>query len=148
MKDLIIYTDGAYSSARNQGGVGLVFIQDDKLVKAYGKMFKNVTNNKMELAAVIIALQSAYKTGGINKITIYSDSQYVIGCATKGWKRKKNINLWKKYDQIKEKLDQEKIEVKFKWVHGHNGDKFNEMADQLAVDASQEIDLNPDVKCL
>lgn len=142
MKNLIIYTDGAYSSARDQGGIGLVFTQDGKELKTYSKMFKNVTNNKMELVAVIIALQTVASNIETDEVTICTDSQYVIGCATKGWKRKKNIKLWAKYDKVKEILDLKKINVKFEWVHGHNGNKFNERADVLAVEASQEIDLN------
>ena len=78
----------------------------------------------------------------MSNITIYTDSQYVIGCATKGWKRKKNVRLWDKYDKIKKELDNKEIIVKFSWIHGHQGDEFNELADKLAVAASQEVDMN------
>lgn len=140
MKNLVIYTDGAYSPVRDQGGVGIVFVLDGKEIKSYGKMFKKVTNIKMELAAVIIAMKSLLKNS-FKEATIVTDSQYVIGCATKGWKRKKNIALWNKYDQIKQELDLKEIKINFNWVHGHNGDQFNEVADKLAVAASQEYEL-------
>lgn len=142
MSNLKIYTDGAYSPVRDQGGIGVIFVSDDTEIKSYCKMFKHVTNNKMELAAVIVALQTVLKNSLWNEVTIMTDSQYVIGCATKGWKRKKNIKLWAKFDDLKQKLDQKNIKINFNWVHGHNGDKFNEIADKLAVTASQEIDLN------
>lgn len=143
MTDFKIYTDGAYSPARDQGGVGVIFVKDNKEIKAFNKMFKHVTNNKMELTAVIIALQTVLKNN-IKEATIMTDSQYVIGCATKGWKRKKNIKLWAKYDKIKSELDSKGLKIMFNWVHGHNGDVFNERADKLAVEASQELDLFPD----
>lgn len=142
MSNVTIYTDGAYSSAKDQGGIGVVFVKDGIKVQSYSKMFKHVTNNKMELSAVIIALQTVLKNDLGKEITIITDSQYVIGCATKGWKRKKNVKLWGRYDKIKEELDSREIKINFNWVHGHNGDKFNEIADKLAVTASQEIDLD------
>lgn len=142
MSNITIYTDGAYSSVRDQGGVGVVFVKEGINIKSYSKMFKHVTNNKMELSAVIIALQTVLKNNLGPEITIITDSQYVIGCATKGWKRKKNIKLWGKYDKIKKELDSKNIIINFNWVHGHNGDEFNEIADKLAVSASQELDLN------
>ena len=55
MSDILIYTDGAYSFSRDQGGVGVVFVKDNKEIKSYSKMFKHVTNNKMELSAVILS---------------------------------------------------------------------------------------------
>lgn len=139
MSNLKIYTDGAYSPVRDQGGIGVVFVKDDKELASIGKMFLHVTNNKMELVAVIIALQTVLKNDFGNEITIVTDSQYVIGCATKGWKRKKNVKLWAKYDKIKQDLDSKEIKINFNWVHGHNGDRFNERADKLAVEASQEF---------
>ena len=125
-----VYTDGAYSSSRNQGGLGIVFIKDDKVIAKFSKTYKNTTNNRMELMAVIIALQSIKDE---NEITIYSDSMYVIGTATQGWKRKKNLDLWKKYDAV---IDSFKT-VTFKHVKGHSTNMFNNLCDEMAVAASQ-----------
>lgn len=141
MENLIIYTDGAYSSARDQGGIGVVFVRDGINIKSYNKMFKHVSNNKMELAAVIIALKTVIKNNLTGTITIITDSQYVIGCATKGWKRRKNVKLWETYDKLCQELNNRKIIIEFKWVHGHTGDTFNEIADKLAVEASKEISI-------
>lgn len=125
-----VYTDGAYSSSRNQGGLGIVFIKDDKVIAKFSKTYKNTTNNRMELMAVIIALQSIKDE---NEITIYSDSMYVIGTATQGWKRKKNLDLWEKYDAV---IDSFKT-VTFKHVKGHSTNMFNNLCDEMAVAASQ-----------
>ena len=142
MNNITIYTDGAYSPVKDQGGIGVIFVYNGIELKSYNKMFKHVTNNKMELSAVIIALQTVLKNNLGPEIVIMTDSQYVIGCATKGWKRNKNIKLWDRYDKIKKELDNKKIIVKFNWIHGHQGDEFNELADKLAVAASQEVDMD------
>lgn len=136
MHEFVIYTDGAYSFKRNQGGVGIVILKDNKLIQKYSKGYKNTTNNRMELIAVITALKAVQKP--IKSLIIHTDSMYVIGCATLGWKRKKNQLLWKVYDEAFDKaqtLVDTKIE--FKHVKGHEGDKYNEICDTLAVNASQ-----------
>lgn len=135
--DLVFYTDGAYSSARNSGGVGIICLKDGKLVLRYSKKYTNTTNNRMEMKAVILSLNSIKQK--VNSIKIVSDSQYVIGCATKGWKRKKNVDLWEEYDKAFKYASQYCSDITFEWVHGHNGDKYNEIVDQLAVKASQEL---------
>lgn len=137
MNDLIIYTDGAYSPLRDKGGVGIVIIENGKKVLEYSNMYKHTTNNQMELGAVIIALRLIKKP--YKSITIYTDSQYVIGCATLGWKRKKNVKLWQEFDkQVKRVFD---LCPKIEYIHvkGHNGNEWNEYCDNLAVKASQLI---------
>ena len=138
MSNLVIYTDGSYSSARNQGGLAFVVTENDKEIARFSKAYKNVTNNKMELAAVILAL--AYIKEPIDSLTIKTDSMYVIGCATKGWKRKKNRDLWDRFDiaHIKAKA-LVKQPIEFVWVEGHASDSFNNLCDSLAVSASKEL---------
>lgn len=135
-----IYTDGAYSASRDAGGISVVFVKDNEVIQTFNKKFSHVTNNKMELAAVIYALKTILKNN-LKKCTIFTDSQYIIGCATKGWKREKNIRLWYRYDLIKQELDSKEFKINYQWVHGHEGNKFNELADKLAVEASCELDL-------
>lgn len=139
MSLITIYTDGAYSPARDQGGVGVIFVKDGKELKAYNKMFQHVTNNQMELAAVIIALRAVLKNKITDDVNIITDSQYVIGCATKGWQRKKNIKLWDRFDKIIYTLKSKQVSVNFEWTKGHADNEFNIKADKLAVDASQEL---------
>lgn len=134
MNNLIIHTDGAYSSSRNQGGVGIVFVKDDNIIFQYSRTFKNTTNNRCELSAVIIALNAISKP--FDSITIYSDSQYVINSINLGWQRKKNIQLWEYFDKIYKQAKTYCKDIKFVWEKGHNDSKFNIIADDLAVNAS------------
>jgi len=134
--NLEVYTDGAYSSIRDQGGIGIVFILDGKIIKKFSKSFKHTTNNRMEIIAVIIALQSI--KAKCDSITIYSDSQYVIGCATNKFGRKKNLDLWKLYTKVVSRLN---FDINFVWVKGHADNQYNQIADSLANSASQEIEL-------
>lgn len=137
MSKYVIYTDGAYSAKRNQGGVGIVILRDGQLLQKFNKGYKNTTNNRMELKAVVWALKAVQKE--IDSLTIYSDSMYVIGCATLGWKRKKNQLEWLLYDEEFERAQKlVKNPIEFVHVKGHNGDKYNEICDNLAVRASQQ----------
>ena len=133
-----IYTDGAYSPSRDQGGVGLVFIKDGTKIFEWSKSIKNTTNNRCELYAVVKALQSISKP--IESLTIYSDSQYVICSINKGWQRKKNLDLWKSFDRMYNKAKKFCDNITFEWVKGHNISEFNNLADFLAVNASLEYD--------
>lgn len=131
------YTDGAYSSVRDQGGIGILFLKDGKEVLRYSNMYKGTSNNQMELGAIIIALRMI--KGKIDSLTIYTDSQYCIGCATLGWKRKKNKIMWTEFDKQYKRVKQLCPNIQFVHVKGHNGEKYNEIVDKLAVSASQSI---------
>ncbi len=126
---ITIYTDGSCMPNPGRGGWAYIAIEDDSEthVKSethvYGGDNKS-TNNKMELTAVIQALSDFKK---YKKLTIYSDSQYVIKCATGVWKKSKNLELWEEYEKVSKGKD-----ITFVWVKGHNGDKYNEMVDKLA----------------
>lgn len=126
-----VYTDGAYSSMRNQGGIGVIIINEegDKVLE-YSKMYKNTTNNRMEMMACIVGLESISEP---SQVKVISDSQYVIGCATLGWKRKKNVDLWERFDKA-----MSKHQVTFDWVKGHNTDKYNNECDKIAQEASRQ----------
>jgi ribonuclease HI len=131
------YTDGAYSSARNQGGIGVVFLRNGEKVAEYSKGFKYTTNNRMEIGAALAVLK-CFKNP-VDNITIYTDSMYVIGCATLGWKRKKNVSLWKLFDVEFERVSKLCKSVTFQHVKGHANNYWNEYVDKLAVAASQEL---------
>ena len=138
MLDYVIYTDGAYSSSRNQGGIGIVVLRDGEKVSKFSKGFRETTNNQMELIAVIYALFAVKNL--INSLTIYTDSMYVKGCATLGWKRKKNVELWMKFDEAFKKaqaLVKEPIHIEH--VKGHADNVYNNLCDEIAVQASQEL---------
>lgn len=131
MHELICYTDGAQSNG--SAGIGIVFVLEDKIIFSYKKQFKGITNNQAELIAVITALNFINKP--IKKITIVTDSQYVLGCATKGWKRAKNRQYWALFDKVYSSCSELCSDIEFKWVKGHNTDRFNNLADKLAVKA-------------
>lgn len=126
-----IITDGAYSSKRNQGGIAFIIL--DKFgdeVGRFSKAYRNTTNNRMELLSVIRGLEAITKPSNIKVI---SDSEWVISCASKGWKRKKNLDLWERYEEAKKKH----LSIIFEWTKGHAGNKYNEECDKMAVEASK-----------
>jgi ribonuclease HI len=129
-----IYTDGAYSSLRDMGGYAFVVLRDEEKVYSYFFNEPNTTNNRMEIQAVISALNWLYENNyAEEEIAIYTDSMYVIGSMTKNWKRNKNVELFSELDNVFLKFKN----VIFKHVKGHSGDKYNELCDKLAVIASQ-----------
>lgn len=137
-----LITDGAYSSSRDQGGIGIVFLKGDEKILEYSKMYKRTTNNMMELGAVITGLRFIKKP--IDSLTIVSDSMYVIGCATKGWKRKKNVKLWQEFDKQYSRVQELCPKIEFIHVRGHQKDnsdltKWNNYVDRLAVSATNLI---------
>lgn len=132
MEEVTIYTDGAYSPSRDIGGIGIVFIKDDGKEIKYSRSFKHTTNNRMELIAVIIAIYSIQNIKAI--INLYTDSQYVIGCASKGWNRNKNQDLWKIFDEITYSRT-----INYNWVKGHSTNKYNIITDKLAQNETLDI---------
>tara|TARA_B100000927_G_C16473094_1_gene472312 strand:- start:567 stop:1439 length:873 start_codon:yes stop_codon:yes gene_type:complete len=129
-----IYTDGACSVNPGIGGWGAVLIYESGVEKEiYGSEIET-TNNRMEITAVIKSLE---ELGDEQDIKIYSDSTYVINTITKNWKRNANNDLW----DILDKLLSDK-KVVWQWVKGHSGNKYNEIADKLAVNAINELKKN------
>jgi len=142
---ITIYTDGAAKGNPGPGGFGTVLLFNQHR-KELSEGFRLTTNNRMELLAVIRGLEEL-KVQGI-PVTIYSDSKYVVDSVEKGWiwswqkkgfKDKKNVDLWKKYIPL-----HMKYKPKFIWVKGHAGNPLNERCDQLAVAASEEKNLKAD----
>ena len=134
--EITIYTDGAASGNPGPGGYGVVLISGShRLEKSEG--FRLTTNNRMELLAVIIGLE-ALKIAG-SKVIVYTDSKYVADSVEKGWvfqweskgfRKKKNPDLWTRFLKIYRKHD-----VRFVWIKGHSNNIENEVCDQLAVKA-------------
>ena len=135
---LICFTDGACRVSTGDGGVGVVFTDGEKVVHQFNKYFSNVTNNQMEIMAVIYALHAI--SSDFDSITVLSDSQYVLGCINKGWKRKKNQNYWQLFDKVYSKAKKFCSDIKFEWIKGHNIDEYNNLADRLAVEARHFAD--------
>jgi ribonuclease HI len=135
---IIIYTDGSAKGNPGNGGYGIVMMSGSYR-KELKQGFKLTTNNRMELLAVIIALESVKKEN--SEITIYSDSKYVIDSVEKKWvfgwekkkfNKKKNPDLWIRFLKIYRMQ-----KVSFIWVKGHANNKENERCDFLAVEAAE-----------
>ncbi len=137
-----IFTDGASSGNPGPGGYGAI-LRSGNHYKELSEGFRKTTNNRMELLAVIKALEALKSPN--QTVIIYSDSKYVIdaidkkwvyGWLQKGFKDKKNKDLWLRY------LDISKLHnIKFVWVRGHAGHKENERCDELAVAAAKQKNL-------
>jgi len=137
-----IFTDGASSGNPGPGGYGAI-LRSGQHYKELSEGFRKTTNNRMELLAVIKALEALKGHG--QQVMIYSDSKYVIdaiekrwvnGWLAKGFKDKKNKDLWLRYLELA-KLHH----IKFTWVRGHNGHPENERCDVLAVAAGKQPNL-------
>ena len=148
-----IYTDGACSGNPGPGGYGTILVHVDKdgvkHEKELSEGYKDVTNNQMELLAVVVGLESLKKPCDV---TLFSDSKYVVDAFNnnwidnwikKGWKTAgktpvKNVELWQRLLKAKEPHD-----VEFVWVKGHAGHEYNERCDSLAVASSKKADIQP-----
>lgn len=137
-----IFTDGSAKGNPGKGGYGAILRYQGK-IKELSQGYRLTTNNRMELLAVIVALEQL-KTNEI-PVKIYSDSKYVLDSITKGWvfgwkqkgfKGKKNADLWERYLRL-----HPKFKLQFEWVRGHDGHPENERCDFLAVAASDKLPL-------
>lgn len=138
MQDKIeIFTDGSAKNNPGRGGYGIVMRYGDK-VKEYSEGFRRTTNNRMELLAVIKALEKLKRYD--IPVIVYSDSKYVIDSITKGWvfnwvktgfRGKKNEDLWRRYLDL-----HSKFAIEYSWVKGHAGHIMNERCDVLATTAT------------
>src|SRR5688572_29584767 len=143
---VIIYTDGASRGNPGPGGFGVVLI-GGSYKKEISRGYRLTTNNRMELMAVIAALEALKKSG--LELTIYSDSSYVVKAVEEGWLKnwirtdfkggKKNKDLWMRYDHLSSAH-----KVHFKWVKGHASNIYNNRCDELATMAADGADLHID----
>ena len=142
---VIIYTDGAAKGNPGNGGFGIVLISG-KHRKEISEGFRLTTNNRMELLAVIIGLESLKSNK--ESVTVYSDSKYVVDAVNKKWvfgwekknfNKKKNPDLWIRFLKIFKKHN-----IIFIWIKGHSENIENERCDYLAVSAAEKSSLKID----
>lgn len=143
MKEVTIYTDGACSGNPGPGGYGAILIYNGVEKEISGGM-ESTTNNQMEMLGVIKSLELLKEKC---KVTLYSDSAYVINAINNKWiyswkknnwiksdkKKAKNIELWEKILELIEKHD-----ITFVKVKGHADNEYNNRCDKLAVMESQK----------
>ena len=145
--ELIMYTDGASRGNPGPGGYGTILFWGSQRKELSGG-FRRTTNNRMELMAVIAGLEALKKDG--LKITIYSDSQYVVKAVEQGWLKnwiatdfkggKKNKDLWTRFYELSKKNN-----LRFVWVRGHADNPHNNRCDQLATAAADGGNLAVDI---
>jgi ribonuclease HI len=147
-KEIHLYTDGAARGNPGPGGYGIVLEWPEKnYKKEFSEGFQHTTNNRMELLAVIEGLKKLNESQ--LRVKVYTDSKYVadafvknwvFGWERKGFKDRKNTDLW-----IALLKEYRKHEVSFHWVKGHNNHLQNERCDRLAVEASHSNQLKVDI---
>lgn len=151
MKEVTLYSDGACSVNPGPGGYGSI-LEFNGTRKEFSDGFRNTTNNRMELMGVIEPLRLLKEPC---KVTIYTDSKYIVNSIEKGWldgwskkdwKRSdkepvRNIDLWK---LMLEMLEVHQLD--FNWIKGHNEHPENERCDELAVDARLQSGLQKDAE--
>ena len=139
MKQVNIYTDGACRGNPGKGGWGAILVYNGREKELSGGE-RETTNNRMELTAAISALSMLKEPC---KVTLYSDSKYLIDGITKGWAVSWRARGWKKADRspaLNPDLWEEILrlleihDVTFIWVKGHDGHSYNERCDKLATD--------------
>jgi ribonuclease HI len=149
VKEVIIYTDGACLGNPGPGGYGAVLLHGPHRKEVSGG-YSRTTNNRMEIMAAIAALESLTQPC---RVTLHSDSQYVVNAITQGWARRWKSNGWKRnrqepainpdlWDRLLGLCDQHQVE--FRWLRGHAGNAENERCDRLAVAAARQADLPVD----
>jgi len=143
---VIVYTDGSSRGNPGPGGYGVILIWGT-VKKELSQGYKRTTNNRMELMAVIAALEALKKEN--LQVLIHSDSSYVVKAIEEGWlknwikinfKDKKNKDLWMRYHTISQKH-----RIKLKWVKGHADNPYNNRCDILATEAADGKGLIPDI---
>lgn len=141
MEQIEIYTDGACSGNPGPGGIGVIWKYGNK-IKEYSKGYNNTTNNRMEITAAIVALESLTRPC---EVTLYSDSKYLVDAFNQKWidkwvangwrsagrKDVKNVDLWERLIKATEKH-----KVHFVWVKGHDSNPLNNKCDYLATTAA------------
>ncbi len=144
---ILIYTDGSSRGNPGPGGYGIIMqAEGTSYQKEFSEGFRKTTNNRMELWAIIAALEKITKEN--QEVLITTDSKYVVNAVEKRWlfdwqkkqfKGKKNPDLWIRFLKV-----YKKHRITFHWVKGHNHHPQNERCDFLAVEASKKEQLKID----
>ncbi|NDF97983.1 MAG: ribonuclease HI [Chitinophagia bacterium] len=143
---VVIYTDGSAKGNPGPGGYGAILMSGEHQLEL-SQGYRLTTNNRMELMAVIAALQALKKDN--LQVLIYSDSQYVVKAVKEGWLKKwmatnfrggkKNADLWRTFHALSQQHD-----LRFHWVKGHADNEYNNRCDELATQAAAGKKLKTD----
>jgi ribonuclease HI len=134
-----IYTDGSCLGNPGPGGWGAMIINDGEKIKISGGE-KDTTNNRMEMTAIIKALEWFHEKSGLKreeltscKIILHSDSNLLMQTLIQGWKRKANTDLWAEIDKLRAWLN-----IEWVWVKAHSENHYNNEIDALAFNEAQK----------
>ena len=130
-----LYTDGGYSMSADFGAFAYVILQDGELLHRHAEKIEHETNNRAEIKAILYGVQALPNN---SEVEVFSDSQYALGVLSGKYRAKKNPDLIEKYKRM---VVGKNIKASYTWVRGHNGDKWNELCDQLCNEAAG-ADLN------
>jgi len=119
-----IYTDGAYHPVLSRGGWGAVIVEDGKKSVFSGTVEGETTSNRMEITAALEGILSTPSGAGV---VVYTDSQYLFGCMSRGWKRKANLELWDKLDKAAGQR-----RVRWEWMGRNTDNPFHKEAHDMA----------------
>jgi len=128
-KTLLVYADGSCLGNPGPGGWGVVIVEPDGTARELSGSDPATTNNRMEITAAIEALRAVPRTASV---ILRSDSEYLIKTITLGWKRNKNLDLWRALD-----AELAGRNIRLEWVRGHADDPLNARADELALGAAR-----------
>ena len=142
---IVVYTDGGMCERNpGPGGYAAIILKDGKPEKELTGSFSLTTNNRMEISAVVHALEHLVRKG-VKRVKIHSDSQYVVNSIQQNWigswerqpnfGEKKNEDLWRLVLKLRKQ-----IKIQMVWIRGHAGNKWNEYADELAGEAAHDKD--------
>ncbi|MCL0046495.1 cyclic pyranopterin monophosphate synthase MoaC [Dehalococcoidales bacterium] len=124
-----IYSDGAYNSVLGQGGWGAVIVENGQK-RVFSGIVKRTTGNRMEITA---ALEGILRTPQGSEVIIYTDSQYLFGCMSRGWQRRANRDLWQRLDEV---VSQRR--VRWQWIERSAKNPFQKEAHALATNLASQ----------
>ncbi|MFO7996847.1 MAG: ribonuclease HI [Dehalococcoidia bacterium] len=149
LKHVTMYTDGACIGNPGPGGYGAIILYQGERKELSGG-YRRTTNNRMEIMAAIVGLGTLRERC---RVTLYSDSEYLVKAMSRGWAQRWRANGWKRNKREKalnpdlwERLLQlcERHEVHFRWIRGHAENAENIRCDELAMQAAQQPNLPVD----
>ncbi len=146
IKKVAIHVDGACIVNPGPGGYGIILDYEGRRRELSGG-FRRTTNNRMEVMAAIVALEALEERC---RVTVFSDSQYLVRAMSEGWAKRWQERSWKRnkrdralnpdlWERLLKACDTH--EVEFQWVKGHEGHAENERCDQLANEAAAKPNL-------
>jgi len=134
-----VFTDGGYSMSKDKGAFAYIILDENfNVIEKRAYFIRHESNNRAELKAIIAAVHRL--PSDADYVRIYSDSKYALNTLAGWWSRRKNKDLFEVWKKVQDA--HKNMLPSYKWVKGHDGDKYNEMCDQMctsAIESEQNI---------